>query len=116
MLNRPKIYGWVGLIFVLPLLACGDDSGSMDDPWPEVQNVLAETKDIVVLDGIKKGPVKYTGTEEADYGDWLVQHTLSDPENFNPYTSSDVGATAIHNFVFESLLYSETDPPYTQKG
>jgi len=116
MLNRPKIYGWVGLIFVLPLLACGDDSGSMDDPWPEVQKVLAETKDIVVLDGIKKGTVKYTGMEEADYGDWLVQHTLSDPENFNPYTSSDVGATAIHNFVFESLLYSENDPPYTQKG
>lgn len=116
MRHRLKIKWLAGWICGLPLLACGGDSVTADDPWPIVQKVLAETKDIVVLDGIEQAPNKYAGTEVADYGDWMVQHLLSDPENFNPYTSSDQGATAIHNYVFEPLLYPENDPPYTQRG
>jgi peptide/nickel transport system substrate-binding protein len=37
-------------------------------------------------------------------GDWMVHHQLSDPENLNPYTSSDKGATDVLRFVFQSLL------------
>ncbi len=37
-------------------------------------------------------------------GDWLVQHTLADPENLNPLTSSDAGASAILNWIFPPLL------------
>jgi peptide/nickel transport system substrate-binding protein len=37
-------------------------------------------------------------------GDWLVRHQLSDPENLNPYTASDKGATDVLSFVFQSLL------------
>lgn len=104
------------VIFVAPLMACGGGEETTGDPWPQVQQVLAETKDIVVLDGTKKGALKYTGEKNPEYGDWLVQHMLSDPENFNPFTSSDVGATQIHTYIFESLLYPENDPPYAQKG
>lgn len=37
-------------------------------------------------------------------GDWLVWHTLSDPESLNPVTSNDAGAATILGFIFESLL------------
>ena len=69
-----------------------------------------------MLDGTEKAALKYAGTDEPRYGDWMVRHALSDPENFNPYTSSDQGATQVHTYVFESLLEPEFDPPYTQRG
>jgi peptide/nickel transport system substrate-binding protein len=37
-------------------------------------------------------------------GDWLVIHSLSDPELLNPLTSSDASASEVLNYVFESLL------------
>ena len=44
------------------------------------------TKDIVVLDGIEKVPLRYESGKEPTYGDWMVRHMLSDPEKLNPYT------------------------------
>ncbi len=106
-------------VFVLVLLAtqlaCGGEE-TTDDPWNSVQTVLSETKDTIVLDGTMKGSLKYAGADEPMFGDWMVRHALSDPENFNPYTSSDQGATQVHNYVFESLLEPEYDPPYAQRG
>jgi peptide/nickel transport system substrate-binding protein len=41
-------------------------------------------------------------------GDWLVQHMLSDPENLNPYTSNDAGASLVLSSIFQTLL--DIDP------
>ena len=37
-------------------------------------------------------------------GDWLVIHSLSDPELLNPLTSSDAASSEVNGFIFESLL------------
>ncbi len=37
-------------------------------------------------------------------GDWLLRHMLSDPEQLNPLTSNDSGASAILQYVFQGLL------------
>ncbi len=37
-------------------------------------------------------------------GDWLVIHSLSDPELLNPLTSSDASSSEVNGFIFESLL------------
>jgi peptide/nickel transport system substrate-binding protein len=37
-------------------------------------------------------------------GDWLIGHMLSDPEQLNPLTSNDAGASSILGYIFESLL------------
>lgn len=87
-----------------------------DDTWSKVQSILAGTRDIVVLDGTTPAPLRQPKGPAPEYGDWMVEHMLSDPENLNPYTSSDAGASSIHRFVFESLLYPDNEPPYTLKG
>jgi peptide/nickel transport system substrate-binding protein len=40
-------------------------------------------------------------------GDWLIIHSLSDPEDLNLLTSTDAGAQEIHNLMYETL--SQTD-------
>lgn len=84
--------------------------------WDQIQAILAGTRDIVVLDGTNPAPLRQPKTAAPQYGDWLVEHMLSDPENLNPYTSSDAGASSVHRFIFESLLYPENEPPYALKG
>lgn len=37
-------------------------------------------------------------------GDWLLAHILSDPEQLNPLTSNDAGASAILGYIVQSLL------------
>ncbi|HXF74867.1 MAG TPA: peptide-binding protein [Methylomirabilota bacterium] len=37
-------------------------------------------------------------------GDWLVVHSLSDPEQLNPLTSNDSASSAILQYIFQSLL------------
>ena len=37
-------------------------------------------------------------------GDWLVIHSLSDPEQLNPLTSSDASSSEVNGFIFEGLL------------
>ena len=37
-------------------------------------------------------------------GDWLIAHSLSDPEQLNPLTSNDAGANAILGYILQSLL------------
>jgi peptide/nickel transport system substrate-binding protein len=41
-------------------------------------------------------------------GDWLLAHILSDPEQLNPLTSNDAGASSLLGYMFESLL--QRDP------
>ena len=37
-------------------------------------------------------------------GDWLVMHSLSDPEQLNPLTSNDSASSEILDYIFEGLL------------
>lgn len=100
--------------------ACGGgenvEETAQASPWERVQTLLAESDDIMVLDGTELASLSYTGTSEPVFGDWLVRHFLSDPENYNPFTSNDAGASTVQDFILESLLYSELDPPYELKG
>jgi peptide/nickel transport system substrate-binding protein len=65
----------------------------------------------LVLVSLLAAPVARTGeptSEPPITGDWLINHILSDPEQLNPLTSSDAGASSLLGYVFESLL--ERDP------
>ena len=84
--------------------------------WGSVQNILRNTRDNVVLDGTTSVPLRHDGTKSPQNGDWMVRHTLSDPENLNPYTSSDAGASRISAYIYESLLYAEEEAPFALKG
>jgi peptide/nickel transport system substrate-binding protein len=49
----------------------------------------------------------FTRTKEARTpvaGDWLVTHSLSDPELLNPLTSNDASSSEVLGFIFETLL------------
>ena len=64
--------------FILPVLfiaSCGDKT--------EVK--VADVKPVVSKEAAGK-PVT---------GDWLVIHSLSDPEQLNPFTSSDAGSAEV---------------------
>ncbi len=57
---------------------------------------------------VKVADVKPSLSKEAAgkpvTGDWLVMHSLSDPEQLNPFTSSDAGSSEVNQNIFESLL------------
>ena len=106
----------VALVCLLLVGGCGTEQEPQRTPWEEVQDILAATRDIIVLDGTHKAPLRTASKGESQFGDWMVQHMLSDPENLNPYTSNDAGASQVLSFVFESLLYPEDEPPYVLKG
>ena len=112
-----------GLFSILPaavaglLLSCGSEAPSPDliDPaasWQKVQEMLAGTKDIIVLDGTEPAPLRYEGRDNPTYGDWMVFHFLSDPENFNPYTSNDAGASRVHRYIYDSAALRGKRAPF----
>ena len=102
---------WLGICMVW--LAVQVEANSA---WNKVQEILSSTRDIIVLDGVEKAPLRYPGEDREEYGDWMVLHMLSDPEKLNPYTSSDRSASRVLGYIFESLLFAENEPPYTLKG
>ena len=81
-----KKSGWTLLFALFFMGGCGDGE-------------KAKTKDVsgqpVVVD--KEPAVPATG-------DWLIAHILSDPEQLNPLTSNDAGASSILGYIFQSLL------------
>ena len=68
----------------LLLIGCGDK--------PEVK--VSETA--------TPGDAQTSGKPIA--GDWLVIHSLSDPEQLNPLTSNDAAASSLLQYIFQSLL------------
>lgn len=72
---------WRTLLALLLLLGCGD----------QTEVIVGEAQTAPV-----SGP--------PVTGDWLVLHTLSDPEQLNPLTSSDAGSSEVLAYVFETLL------------
>lgn len=79
---------WRWILVLLLLLGCGDRSGvKTEDAPPTQENAKDASKPVT--------------------GDWLVIHSLSDPEVLNPLTSSDSTSAEIDNYIFESLLTRE---------
>lgn len=103
------VAAWLGVCI-------GGHAVAEEESWEVVQEILMSTKDIVVLDGTAKVPPRYESGKEPTYGDWMVRHMLSDPEKLNPYTSNDAGASTVLNYLFESLLEADSDPPYALRG
>jgi peptide/nickel transport system substrate-binding protein len=61
----------------------------------------------LVFAGLFVAPVAQTGQPAPSTpvtGDWLLAHMLSDPEQLNPLTSNDAGASAILGYIFDGLL------------
>jgi peptide/nickel transport system substrate-binding protein len=82
---------WAGLACVGLAIACGgpqDDDSDGSTATPEVGHVAV--------------PSGATGPPER--GDWLIIQMLSDPENLNPLTSNDEGASRVLSTIFQSLL------------
>src|SRR2546429_8841534 len=53
---------------------------------------------VLVLVGLLAAPVARTGEPAPATpvtGDWLIAHALSDPEQLNPLTSNDAGASSL---------------------
>ena len=79
-----RIFKTIGFLFLLTAASCtsGDKSPSSDAP---------------------DNPAK-TEAGPPVTGDWLMYHFLSDPENLNPVTSNDAGASTILGYIIEGLL------------
>lgn len=76
---------WWPLVALLLLLGCeGGNEAPADPP------------------GARKVGKKDPGTPAT--GDWLIMHSLSDPEQLNPLTSNDAAASAILQYIFQGLL------------
>jgi peptide/nickel transport system substrate-binding protein len=111
-----KLMFWILSVTFVAVCVTAVDVRGADDPWSRVKEILSKTQNILVLDGTETSPLKYEGEDDPVYGDWLVRHFLSDPENFNPYTSSDASASTVQAFITESLLFPELETPYAMKG
>ena len=80
-----------GLLLAL-MLACACRSGGKDEhdePTAAVGSAAAGTARV---------------SETPATGDWLVSHSLSDPEQLNPLTSNDASSSEILQYIFQSLL------------
>jgi peptide/nickel transport system substrate-binding protein len=57
-----------------------------------------------VTSGDSQAIVDDANTGAATTGDWLIIHSLSDPEQLNPLTSNDASSSEVNGYIFESLL------------
>ncbi len=71
-------------------------------PWTALAAVIALTCGAPEQPGEQGAALGPTGA--ATRGDWLVLHQLSDPENLNPLTSNDAGASQVNRWIFPDLL------------
>jgi ABC-type transport system substrate-binding protein len=81
------------LACTLALYAC-DGPGQSKTSAPESGEAPAE--------GTPVSPAEDAGSPVR--GDWLVIHSLADPENLNPLTSNDAGASQVLGWIFPTLV------------
>ncbi len=86
-----------------------------DATWNKVEDMLVKTQDVLVLDKTDKAPSRKPNKNPV-YGDWMVRHQLSDPQNLNPYTSSDAGASDVTGHILETMLLPHHEPPFDLRG
>jgi peptide/nickel transport system substrate-binding protein len=72
------------MLALLVLIGCGDRT------------------EVKVPEKTEREGAKVPGTPAT--GDWLVIHSLSDPEQLNPLTSSDAASSEVTGYIFEALL------------
>jgi peptide/nickel transport system substrate-binding protein len=75
---------WRAALIVLVAIGCGDNRADKVSDSNALQSESTPGKPVT--------------------GDWLVIHSLSDPEQLNPLTSNDASSSEILGYVFESLL------------
>ncbi len=83
------------LVCALALVACGGP-GESEKTGAATDESAAEAAPAPTAEPADVGP--------AVRGDWLVIHSLSDPENLNPLTSNDAGASAVLGWIFPALV------------
>ena len=101
---------------LLLVFAATSSVAADDETWEKVQDILASTSDIVVLDGAESIPLESNDNDAPVYGDWLVRHLHADPSTLNPYTRIDGASGRVQSLIFEALLYAEHEPPYRIQG
>ena len=80
-------------LLVLGLPGCGGPQDARPDATPAAAGGLEPAGEAPAAE--EGPPVR---------GDWLVLDLLADPENLNPYTSSDHGASRVLSWIFPTLL------------
>jgi peptide/nickel transport system substrate-binding protein len=76
-------------LFLAVLCACQSGGKDSSDESPALPSPAADRE---------------TKPEAPTTGDWLVSHSLSDPEQLNPLTSNDAAASEILQYILQSLL------------
>jgi peptide/nickel transport system substrate-binding protein len=83
----------LALIAALALLACGGPK----ERKTEGESAPSETA----------APAAAPDSGPPVRGDWLVIHTIADPESLNPLTSNDAGASAVLSQIFPPLIRTD---------
>lgn len=91
-----RAVGTAALFALVGCLACGGPQDETPTGAPEAPTTPGE-----------QGASGDAGPPER--GDWLVIHMGADPENLNPYTSNDAGASRVLGWVFQTLLDIDYD-------
>ncbi len=77
---------WQPFFALILVFGCGRDENAGEQIRPVSQTAATKT------------------TSTPTTGDWLISHSLSDPEQLNPLTSNDASASEILQYIFQSLL------------
>ncbi len=77
---------WQPFFALILVFGCGREENAGEQSRPVSQTAATKT------------------TSTPATGDWLISHSLSDPEQLNPLTSNDASASEILQYIFQSLL------------
>jgi peptide/nickel transport system substrate-binding protein len=83
-----RFFKTTGFLFLLAVAACTSGEKASTPPAAEAPEKAVSDKPVT--------------------GDWLIRHMLSDPENLNPVTSNDAGASSVLGYIIENLLTRDT--------
>ena len=114
MISR-AVYKCLGSIVFVASLSVAPATAD-EAAWEKVQDILASTSSVVILDGTESVAQRADETDAPAYGGRLVRHITTDPPPLNPYTRSTTISWFITHLIFEPLLYAEKEPPHRLRG